>query len=340
MLSIDGSQGEGGGQILRSALALSLITGVPFRIEKIRAGRKKPGLLRQHLAAVRAAAEIGQADAGDPQLGADSLEFRPGRVKTGEYHFAVATAGSACLVVQTVLPPLLLAEGPSALVVEGGTHNPMAPPWDYLARVFFPLLERMGARVRTTLERHGFYPAGGGRLRVEVEPAARLRGFELTERGAILGRRARAVLAQLPRSIAERELEIVRRKLSDFERACEIEMVESAGPGNVLLIELACEHVTEMFVGFGERGLRAHVVAERAVEEARDYLMRDVPVGPHLADQLVLPLALAGEGEFRTGPLTPHAYTNLEIVQRFLPARAEVRPVERGGFAVRFSRGA
>jgi RNA 3'-terminal phosphate cyclase (ATP) len=340
MLTIDGAQGEGGGQILRSALALSLLTGTPFRIERIRAGRKKPGLLRQHLAAVRAAVEIGQADAGDPQLGGESLEFRPGRVKPGEYRFAVATAGSACLVVQTVLPPLLLADGPSRLVVEGGTHNPAAPPWDYLARVFFPLLERMGPRVRTTLERHGFYPAGGGRLCVEIEPAERLRGFELVERGAILTRRARAILAGLPRTIGERELELVRRKLSDFEGCCDVEQVESAGPGNALLIELACEHVTEIFAGFGERGLRAHVVAERAVEEARDYLMRDCAVGPRLADQLVLPFALAGEGEFRTGPLTPHTDTNLEVVQSFLPARAEVRPVERGGVAVRFSRGA
>ncbi|HTO08456.1 MAG TPA: RNA 3'-terminal phosphate cyclase [Myxococcota bacterium] len=337
MLSIDGSQGEGGGQILRSALALALITGTPFRIDKIRAGRKKPGLLRQHLAALRAAVEIGQAEAGDPQLGAESLEFRPGRVKPGEYRFAVATAGSACLVVQTVLPPLLLADGPSRLVVEGGTHNPAAPPWDYLARVFFPLLERMGPRVRTSLERHGFYPAGGGRLCVEIEPVPKLRGFELTQRGALVTRRARAILSHLPREIGERELETLRRKLSDFEGACAVEHVDSPGPGNALLVELECEHVTELFASFGERGLRAHVVAERAVEQVRDYLMRDVPVGPQLADQLVLPLALAGEGEFRTGPLTPHAYTNLDVVQRFLPARALVSPVTGGGFALRFS---
>src|SRR5262245_17736231 len=144
MLELDGSAGEGGGQILRSALALSLVTGTPFRISKIRAGRAKPGLLRQHLAAVRAAVQIGSADAGDPQLGTTELVFRPGRVVPGKYGFAVASAGSACLVAQTVLPPLLLASGPSDVSIEGGTHNPAAPPWDYLARVFLPLVAKMG----------------------------------------------------------------------------------------------------------------------------------------------------------------------------------------------------
>jgi RNA 3'-terminal phosphate cyclase (ATP) len=339
MLSIDGSQGEGGGQILRTALALSLLTGTPFRIDKIRAARSRPGLLRQHLAAVRAAREIGRADAGELELGATELEFRPHRVRAGEYRFDVTSAGSACLVVQTVLPPLLLAEGRSVLVVEGGTHNPTAPPWEYLARVLFPLLERMGARVRTTLERHGFYPAGGGRLRVEIEPVARLTPIELLERGAIVSRSARALVAHLPPSIGERELRIVSQELSGFEGHTEVvNATDSAGPGNALLLELVSEHVTEIFASFGERGLRAETVAERAVQQVREYLLHDAPVGPHLADQLVLPLAICGEGAFRTGPLTPHAYTNLDVVQRFLPVRAEVRPGAGSDVVVRISR--
>src|SRR5262245_17125561 len=174
MIIIDGSSGEGGGQILRTALALSLVTGTPFRIQKIRAGRPKPGLLRQHLTAVQAAVEVGSASASGAELGSQELSFWPGKVRAGAYRFAIGPAGSACLVVQTVLPPLLLAGGPSSLVVEGGTHNPFAPPWDFLARAFFPLLQRMGARVSTTLERHGFFPAGGGRLRVEIEPGPAL----------------------------------------------------------------------------------------------------------------------------------------------------------------------
>jgi RNA 3'-terminal phosphate cyclase (ATP) len=338
VLSIDGSHGEGGGQILRSALALSLVTGMPFRIEKIRSSRKKPGLLRQHLAAVRAARTIGGASSEEPALGATELEFRPSRVSAGEHRFAVGSAGSACLVLQTILPPLLLADGPSTLTIEGGTHNPTAPTWDYLARVFFPLIERMGPRVRTALERHGFYPAGGGRLRVEIEPVAALRGFELCERGAQKSLRARALLANLSREIGEREIDLVSRKLPAFRGHGEVVQVESAGPGNALSLEVEYERVTEMFTAFGQRGLRAEVVAERAVREAREYLAHDAPVGPHLADQLVLPLLLAGEGEIRTAPLTRHAHTNLDIVQRFVSARAEVTPEPSGTVRLRFAR--
>jgi RNA 3'-terminal phosphate cyclase (ATP) len=338
MLSIDGSLGEGGGQILRTALALSLVTGIPFRIERIRAARSRPGLLRQHLAAVFAAREIGQADAGEPALHATELEFRPGPVKAGEYRFAVTSAGSACLVVQTVLPPLLLAAGRSVLLVDGGTHNSAAPPWEYLARALFPLLERMGPRLRTTLERHGFYPAGGGRLRVEIEPVARLTPLELLDGGALVGRSARALVARLPLEIGERELRIVSRELPEFAGHAEVvNVTDSAGPGNVLLLELVSERVTEIFAAFGRRGLRAEAVAERAVQQVREYLRHGAPVGPHLADQLVLPLAIAGDGAFRTGPLTGHTRTNLDVVSRFLPVGAEIRAGSGSDFVVRIA---
>ena len=339
MLTLDGSAGEGGGQILRSALALSLVTGTPFRIEKIRAKRAKPGLLRQHLTAVQAAARIGSAQVEGAELGSSALTLRPGALVPGEHHFAIGSAGSACLVVQTVLPPLLLASAPSVLIVEGGTHNPGAPAWDFLARSFFPLLERMGARLRTRLERHGFYPAGGGRLRVEIDPVPRLSALELLERGEIAERSVRALVAHLPCTIAERELRIVTEKLSGFERhAHVVEVKDTPGPGNALLVELACAHVTEIFAGFGQRGLRAEEVAERVVQEVRAFLAADVPVGPHLADQLVLPLALAGGGAFRTLALTPHTETNLEVVQRFLPIRSRCVPQEKDCVRVEIER--
>jgi len=335
VLKIDGSQGEGGGQILRSALALSLVTGTPFRIEKIRAGRVKPGLLRQHLAAVKAAEAVGQAQVDGAEIGASELVVRPGVVRGGEYHFAVGSAGSACLVLQTVLPPLLLAPGPSVLVLEGGTHNPAAPPWDYIARVFLPMIERMGPRVTTTLEHPGFFPAGGGRFRVEIAPVTRLSPISLLERGEIRRRRASALVAHLPRVVGERELAVVCQKLSGFEAASELrEIKDTPGPGNALLVELECDHVAEMFVGFGERGLRAEEVGDRVVHGVRQYLLAGVPVGPHLADQLVLPLALAGAGTFRTTPVTRHTETNIEIVQRFLPVHITCT-AEDGG-AVRF----
>src|SRR5690242_7527890 len=194
MIIIDGSFGEGGGQILRTSLTLSLVTGKPLRIERIRAGRKSPGLLRQHLAAVNAAARVGYAEVEGASLGARELTFRPQTVAAGHYQFAVGTAGSATLVLQTVLPALLTADAPSTLVLEGGTHNPYAPPFDFLEKTFLPLLNRMGPRVEARLERHGFYPAGGGRFIVEITPAQQLGRFELDDRGAITGRRARALI--------------------------------------------------------------------------------------------------------------------------------------------------
>src|SRR5512138_2046230 len=163
MITIDGSQGEGGGQILRSALALSLVTGKPFRIENIRARRQKPGLMRQHLTAVNAAVEIGAAHVSGNTVGSSELTFAPTALRSGEYHFVVGTAGSCTLVLQTVLPALIIAEGSSEIRLEGGTHNPAAPPFDFLAGAFLPLLNRMGPDVRAALERPGFYPAGGGR---------------------------------------------------------------------------------------------------------------------------------------------------------------------------------
>jgi RNA 3'-terminal phosphate cyclase (ATP) len=185
LVRIDGSAGEGGGQILRSALALALATGRPFEITNIRAGRKKPGLLRQHLTAVTAAAAVSGTQAPGARLGAGELRFTPGAIAPGEYRFAVGTAGSTTLVLQTVLPPLLVARGPSTLILEGGTHNPYAPPFDFLAKAFLPLVARMGPRVEAVLERPGFYPAGGGCIRVRVEPAPRLERLDLLERGEI-----------------------------------------------------------------------------------------------------------------------------------------------------------
>ena len=217
MISIDGSFGEGGGQILRTALGLSLFTGQPFRIDKIRAGRRNPGLLRQHLTAVKAAAKIGQAEVAGVTIGSTQLTFSPGRIAPGRYQFAVGTAGSATLVLQTVLPALLTSDDQdlqTRLTLEGGTHNPFAPPFDFLAKAFLPLLERMGARIEARLERYGFYPAGGGRFEIAIEPARRLTAVELNERGKILYRRATALVAHLPRKIAERELGVVHRKLS------------------------------------------------------------------------------------------------------------------------------
>lgn len=319
MLVLDGSHGEGGGQVLRSALSLSLVTGTPFRIENIRAGRPRPGLMRQHLTAVEAAAAVGDADVTGASVGSRALSFKPGRSRGGEYAFSVGTAGSATLVLQTVLPALIAAAEPSNLVLEGGTHNPMSPPFDFLAKTFLPLLGRMGPRVEATLERSGFYPAGGGRFRVAVAPAAKLAPLALETRGELRGRRARAVVANLPRVIAERELSTLAKELAWESSAFSIEeRTDSIGPGNAVIAEVESEHLTEVFTAFGEKQVRAEAVASSVAAEVSAYLATDAPVGQHLADQLILLLALAGQGTFRTVPPTKHAHTQLHVINRFL----------------------
>lgn len=319
MISIDGSFGEGGGQILRTSLALSLVTGKPFCIEKIRANRKKPGLRNQHLTAVNAAAQVGLAEVWGNAIGSMELSFAPKAVKSGRYHFAVGTAGSSILVLQTILPALLIAESKSDLVLEGGTHNPLAPSFDFLTMAFLPVINRMGPKVAATLERPGFYPAGGGRFSISIEPASVLSRLDLLIRGKIKRRMAKALVARLPKHIGDREIKVLRDKLS-WDRHCLFveEVQDSPGHGNVLTATIVCEHITEVFTGFGERGVPAEKVARRTVREIREYLDAEVPVGRYLADQLIIPVALAGGGKFRTFSPTQHTTTNIEVVKQFL----------------------
>ncbi len=322
-LHIDGSFGEGGGQIVRSSLALSLVTGRPFTIENLRARRAKPGLARQHLVAVKAAADVGQARVEGAELGSTRLVFEPGEVRPGEYDFRIGSAGSTSLVAQTVLPALLHMHGPSVLHLEGGTHNPLAPPFEFLAKTYLPLIARMGPKLDATLYRAGFYPAGGGRLTVRIQPGDSLQPLELLERGPLRSGRVRALVANLPAHIALRECRTIAEH-SGWEESCfSVESVTADGPGNVVLIELEHEHVTEVFGAVGQKGVKAETVALHAWREAQAYLESGVPVGEHLADQLLLPMGLSawqnrGGGQFRTGPLSQHAHTHMEVLRQFL----------------------
>jgi RNA 3'-terminal phosphate cyclase (ATP) len=319
MILIDGSEGEGGGQILRTSLALSLVTGQPFRMERIRAGRAKPGLLRQHLTAVEAAKTIGAAEVSGAALGSLTLDFRPGPVTPGNYRFAVGTAGSATLVLQTILPSLLTASGSTTLTLEGGTHNPMAPPFEFLARSFVPLIEVMGPRVELDLKSPGFFPAGGGLFQARITPVTRLAPLMLVDRGSIRKRQAKVWLSKLPSHVAERELAVVRKELHWRDTECSVENVaHPIGPGNALVLEIEAEHATAVFTGFGERGRSAEEVGRQAVSAAQTWLDAGVPVDEHLADQLLLPAALAGGGVFRTTKPSLHATTNAAVIQRFL----------------------
>jgi RNA 3'-terminal phosphate cyclase (ATP) len=323
-IHIDGSQGEGGGQVLRSSLALSLVTGKPFTIDHIRAKRAKPGLMRQHLTAARAAAEVGGCNLENVKIGSVRLDFRPGKVRGGEYSFNIGTAGSATLVLQTILPALMLAEEPSILTLRGGTHNPMAPPFDFLQRVYLSLVAQLGPKFNATLVRHGFYPAGGGEFRLEITSVEKLSNLELTQRGQILERKAKILLARLPNHIADREKSRILDKTGWPEESVQIETIKnSLGPGNIVMLETISENLTELFTGFGEINVGAEVVAQKAVDQYREYLAAEVPVGKYLADQLMLPLGIAawqgsGSSTFRTLPLSQHSRTHIDVLKRFL----------------------
>ncbi len=323
MLIIDGSFGEGGGQILRSSLALSMVTGTPFRIEKIRAGREKPGLMRQHLTAVQAATQICSATVDGAAIGSTQLTFTPGKSCGGDFTFSIGTAGSTTLVLQTILLPLLLAAEKSRLILEGGTHNPFAPPFDFLDKAYLPQINRMGPTVRAILEKPGFYPAGGGRIVIDIEPTQRLNGIDLPERGELKRRCARAASSNLPRHVAEREQKVFAKRLGWPPEELEILTVTgSPGPGNIVTIELEYEHVGEVFTGFGEPTRPAEAVAMHAVQQYQKYIKTSAPVGEYLTDQLMLPLAIAGNGSFRTAGLSRHAQTHLELIRVFLGSNA------------------
>jgi RNA 3'-terminal phosphate cyclase (ATP) len=326
MITIDGSEGEGGGQVLRNSCALSLVTGQPFRITNIRGKRPKPGLMRQHVTAIEAACVISGAECRGLAIGSGELEFRPGKVEPGEYHFAVGTAGSTGLVLQTVLLPLILADGPSRLVLEGGTHNPMAPPFDFIARSYLPVVNRMGPAVSARLLRHGFYPRGGGKIEVEIAPGA-LRRIECLTRGEPLRRSGQVSYAGVPFEVAERMRARARRELNQWDESdfSLRELPADQGPGIILMLAAEFEAVTELVSGFGQIGTPAERLAKTASARLKGYLESAAFAGPYLADQLVLPFALAGGGSFTTVKLTEHCRTAIAIAERFTggPIRIE-----------------
>jgi RNA 3'-terminal phosphate cyclase (ATP) len=332
-IQIDGSTGEGGGQILRSALALFMCTGRAFTLNRVRAGRAKPGLMRQHLTCVAAAAEVCGAEVQGAELHSQTLDFVPGTPRSGEWRFNVGTAGSCTLVLQTVWPALLLTEAPSRLTLCGGTHNPMAPPFHFLERTFAPLVQRLGAKTELVLRRLGFYPAGGGEIEATVWPAGdTLQPFDLLERGPRLEAYAECLAPGLARSVAQRELERLGTDLGWSGEQLRVPVArQNEGPGNALMATLAHGQVTEVFTQFGEKGVGAEQVARALVREVRNHQLSDGALGPHLADQWALPLALAvwkrqRAAAYTCSELTAHTTTNFDVIARFLPVRFSTQP--------------
>ncbi len=328
MIKIDGSFGEGGGQVLRTSLALSMLTGQKFKIENIRAGRKKPGLLRQHLTATEAASQICEAKTKDCSLSSQELVFEPGKVKPGNYSFKIGTAGSTTLVFQTILPVLLLANGQSKVEMEGGTHNPFAPPFHFLDKAFVRIVNSIGPTVDLDLDRFGFYPVGGGRFSANIIPAAKLKTINLLAKGNLVENKAQAFSSQIPDKIGKNEIMLVVKRLKWSEEHCNAWSNRAPGPGNILLLLTEFENVTEVFSGFGEIRIPLEKVVDDAVSQYLEYIKADVPVGKYLADQLLILMAMAGSGKIKTVKPTNHTLTNIEVIKSFLDIKIRVEQIE------------
>jgi len=335
MIKIDGSLGEGGGQVLRTSLSLAVVTGQAFTIENIRAGRQRPGLMRQHLTCVKAAAEICGGEADGAELGSSALTFTPGRVKAGTYKFAIGTADSTTLVAQTILPALMLADGPSHIEFEGGTHNMQSPPFEFFEKAFMPHIRAMGVGIDVRLDRRGFFPAGGGQWVMDITPVDRLTPIQIINRGALKNLTAEAIISQLPKSIASRELKVIGSNLDlPYDALSVVEDKSTLGPGNIAQVTAEYEHVTEIFSGFGKMGVSAENIGKNTAKMTKRFINSEAAVGPYLADQLLLPMALAGGGRFTAMRPSRHTTTNIDTIKAFLPVSIELGEGDQGVWTI------
>jgi RNA 3'-terminal phosphate cyclase (ATP) len=325
---IDGSLGEGGGQILRTSLALAALLRQPVKIDNIRANRAQPGLKTQHLAGVLALARITDAEVEGARIHSTRLEFSPRTLKGGRYRFEIATAGAASMLFGAVLPALLFAPQTSEVTVTGGTHVEFSPPFHYLDKVFLPALRKMGGLVNLELVRWGFYPRGGGEIRAHVEPCGGLQGMQLTKRGMLKCLQLSACSsANLPSHIAQREIAHVEMRLDKQKEKLRAQALacQAFSPGNFVFLEADYEYAAAGFSALGKRGKPAEEVAEEVYRTFRDFDMTGAAVDSHLADQLILYMALAhGESFFMAEKVTSHLVTNIEIIRKFLPVNIDL----------------
>lgn len=333
-VEIDGSYGDGGGQILRTALSLSALTGRPVGVQSVRTGRSKPGLMPQHLAGLLAMADICGAQVDGARHGSTEVEFEPGgAIRPGEYTFDVAasthsgSAGSVTLLLQSLLLPLALSPGASRLTLMGGTHVAWSPTFEFMTSVLFPILSRMGLNATAKLVSWGFYPKGGGRINVDIEPVEELKPVTLTERGVLKLIHGSAIACNLKSHIAVRMINRSRNILSALEVPVKIdpERVKGQSAGAVLFIAAEYEHVTAGFSAMGEPRKPSEKVAEETCGELIEHHENGSPCPARLADQLLLPAVLAsGRSEIHTSRITTHLLTNAHVIEQFLPGRIKI----------------
>lgn len=333
LIKIDGSQGEGGGQILRTALALSMITGKPFELKNIRAGRKKAGLMRQHLVCVQASQRISNAVVEGAELHSQNLYFEPQQIQAGQYDFNIGSAGSTMLVFQTLLPALMVQEQPSQITIEGGTHNPMAPTADFVAQCFLPSIKKLGIEVDFEVEKAGFFPVGGGCVKATIRPWLDRQAWFAIDRGALQSVDVFAGVLNLPNDIAERELAVLKQQLP-ANTAQQI-YLKGVSQGNTAYVTVNSEQHCQLFTALGEMKKSAERVAHDLAREVKKYLASDAVVDEHLADQLLLPLALGQGGEFTTQVVSEHTRTQAMMIQKFLDCRISLQPVNNSNAIIK-----
>lgn len=347
---VDGSAGEGGGQILRTSLALACITGKNLHIENIRAARRNPGLAKQHLSCVHAAREICEGQCHGDALRSQVLDFRPGPIRGGDFSFDIGSAGSASLVIQTVLPALFLAGKPSTVSVTGGTHNPWAPPFDFLAETFLPAIGAAGFHADCKLIKHGFFPAGGGKITLDIQPWQQEAGrtIDLCEPSPERQIRARIYTAKLPEHIAQRQKRLLLQSGLSVGNVEHIEVTDSDGPGNCVMLRLVassggilkakgfgdggpslCSGRTTVFTAFGQRGKPSEKVVAEVADLAKDFSVSGAAVDRFLADQLLIYMAISRAGCYTTNDLSTHLTTNIETIKKFLPVTFKTEHQDR-----------
>ncbi|TCM67347.1 RNA 3'-terminal phosphate cyclase (ATP) [Acinetobacter calcoaceticus] len=333
MIQIDGSIGEGGGQILRTALALSMITGIPFELINIRAGRKKPGLMRQHLVCVQASERISHASVDGATLHSQRLLFKPQQVQAGHYDFHIGSAGSTTLVLQTLLPALLLQDQTSQLSIHGGTHNPLAPSADFIAHCFIPALNQLGAEINFKLQRAGFFPIGAGQIDIQIQPWQQRLAYSKLKRSTLISSRAYAAALNLSPDIAQRELEVLGKKLDLTEKSQQY--LNGISQGNSAFVHLDYADHQQVFSTLGEKRKTAEQVAKDLATQVKSYLDSGAVADEYLADQLLLPLALGRGGEFSAQVISEHTRTQAEMIQRFLDCNIEFEALPNGIWKVK-----
>jgi len=332
---VDGSTGEGGGQILRTSLVLACITGKNLHIENIRAARRNPGLAKQHLICVRAACEICGGQCKGAVIGSQVLDFQPGPIRSGDFSFDIGSAGSATLVIQTILPALFLADKPSTVTVTGGTHNPWAPPYDFLAETFLPAIGTAGFDADCKLEKYGFFPAGGGKIALNIRPRQEKpnQSIDFCQPAENIQIHARIYTAKLPAHIAQRQKKLLLQSKLNLKNIEHIEVTDSNGPGNCIMIRLVASSGGSLkakgfgdggtriivFTTFGQKGKASGKVVGELLSLANDFLVSGAAIDRFLADQLLIYMAISKAGCYTINELTTHLTTNIETIKKFLP---------------------